>query len=154
MPYGLSSVPEGDQDSSEGLLIRYRWLLAFSWLAKQNPSYQRTLSRARARARSFDPVVVSSARKPRLKLTVEGSGYCAHISSPADSRRSFLPLCLFIAGFNVTRVISDYIFVCWKTPQDNVNIIKLDVTIEYIIPIKTSPVLLYKVILGAYSYIT
>lgn len=28
----------------------------------------------------------------------------------ADSGRSFLPPCLFIAGFNVTRVISDYIF--------------------------------------------
>jgi len=57
MPYGLSPVPEGDQDSTEGLLIRYRWLLAFSWLAKQNPSYQRRAERARP----FDPALVSSA---------------------------------------------------------------------------------------------
>lgn len=66
---------------------------------------------------------------------MEGSGYCAHISSPADSGRSFLPSCLFIAGFNVTRVISDYIFVSWETCRGDDIILKLDLIID---PINTN----------------
>lgn len=106
MPCGLSPVPEGDQDSNGGVADTIP--MAFSlFMVGQTKSFVPV----HARARPFDPTLVSSARKPQLELTVEGSGYCAHISSPADSRRSFLPPCLFIAGFNVTRVISDYIFV-------------------------------------------
>lgn len=131
MPYGLSSVPEGDQNGGVADTIP----MAFSlFMVGQTESF------VPAHTHPFDPPrFVSSARKPRLELTVEGSGYCAHISSPADSRRSFLPPCLFITGFNVTRVISDYIFVSWKTCRGDAIILKLGLTIDdHVLSMRTS----------------
>jgi len=106
MPCGLSFVSEEDQDSNGGVADTIPMAFSLFMVGQTESSVP-----AHTRARPFDPALVSSARKPRLELTVEGSGYCAHISLAADSGRSFLPPCLFIAGFNVTRVISDYIFV-------------------------------------------